>query len=64
MKRHGAFKSMKLDEENIRASFQDGVSAAFSAAVFARYYGTETTASDLRREFRFCLQETVRLPQA
>ncbi len=40
-----------LDEENMEPGFRDGVSAAFSAAVFSRYYGTETTASDLRREY-------------
>ena len=41
-----------------------GLSAAFSAAVFSRYYGTEATASDLRREYPLLLQETARLPQA
>ncbi len=31
--------------------FASGVRAAFSAAVFDRYYGTEAAAADLRREF-------------
>lgn len=32
-------------------SFKTGLLAAFSAAVFDAYYGTETTAADLRREY-------------
>lgn len=33
------------------ASFIAGLRAAFSAAVFQRYYGTEETSADLRREY-------------
>ncbi|MFC0332286.1 DEAD/DEAH box helicase [Paenibacillus sepulcri] len=48
-----------LDEETQSAlgqisadnGFRDGLRASFSSAVFNRYYGTETTAADLRREF-------------
>ncbi|GLX68025.1 DEAD/DEAH box helicase [Paenibacillus glycanilyticus] len=32
-------------------AFLDGLGAAFSAAVFQRYYGTEEAAADLRRDF-------------
>ncbi|MCJ8014541.1 DEAD/DEAH box helicase [Paenibacillus sp. KQZ6P-2] len=31
--------------------FREGLRAAFSSSVFSRCYGTETTASDLRREY-------------
>ncbi|CAM4350275.1 DEAD/DEAH box helicase [Paenibacillus alkaliterrae] len=33
------------------ASFIEGLNAAFSAAVYRRHYGTESTAADLRREY-------------
>ncbi|MFC5700806.1 DEAD/DEAH box helicase [Cohnella faecalis] len=32
-------------------ALEDGMRAAFSAAVFARHYGTEATSADLRREY-------------
>ncbi|WNS41970.1 DEAD/DEAH box helicase [Paenibacillus sp. MMS20-IR301] len=34
-----------------RSGFAEGLRAAFSAAVFQRYYGTEAEAGDLRSEF-------------
>ncbi|WP_238650635.1 DEAD/DEAH box helicase [Paenibacillus piscarius] len=34
-----------------RSGFAEGLQAAFSAAVFQRYYGTEAQAGDLRSEF-------------
>lgn len=36
---------------DMAASLADGLQAAYSAAVFSRYYGSETTSADLRREF-------------
>ncbi|WP_420831464.1 DEAD/DEAH box helicase [Paenibacillus sacheonensis] len=40
------------DEDGDRsAGFAEGLQATFSAAVFQRYYGTEETAGDLRRDF-------------
>ncbi|MBD2867181.1 DEAD/DEAH box helicase [Paenibacillus arenilitoris] len=33
------------------AAFAEGLSAAFSAAVFHRHYGTESAAADLRRDY-------------
>jgi hypothetical protein len=40
---------LEVSEE--QTDFFEGVRAAFSAAVFNRHYGTEETASDLRREY-------------
>ncbi|WP_225446479.1 DEAD/DEAH box helicase [Paenibacillus rhizovicinus] len=39
------------EEADISAGFFEGVQAAFSAAVFQRYYSSEETAGDLRRDF-------------
>lgn len=36
---------------NLEKDEQDGLIAAFSAAVFQRWYGTEAEAADLRREY-------------
>ncbi|WP_308637470.1 DEAD/DEAH box helicase [Paenibacillus silvisoli] len=38
-------------EDYVSKAFGDGLRAAFSAAVFARYYATEEAAADLRRDF-------------
>lgn len=40
-----------LEQLEIDTSLTEGVGAAFSAAVFDRFYGTEVTASDLRAEY-------------
>ncbi|MCQ6562361.1 DEAD/DEAH box helicase [Paenibacillus mendelii] len=40
-----------LEQYAKQAGFYDGLCAAFSAAVFHRYYGTEETNTDLRREY-------------
>ncbi|NIK78277.1 SNF2 family DNA or RNA helicase [Paenibacillus castaneae] len=44
------WQAMQVDSET-NPSFQAGLQAAFSAAVFQRHYGTETGAADLRREY-------------
>ncbi|UVI30682.1 DEAD/DEAH box helicase [Paenibacillus spongiae] len=40
-----------LEQLRAQNGFYDGLCAAFSAAVFHRYYGTEETNADLRREY-------------
>lgn len=40
-----------LNRISSNTSFQEGLQAAFSDAVFSRYYGTEESAADLRHEF-------------
>lgn len=40
-----------LKQANVDVSLKEGLSAAFSATIFNRYYGTEETSADLRREF-------------
>lgn len=52
-----SWEEAALDTESRRqiesgsAEFRDGLQAAFSSAVFSSCYGTEETASDLRREY-------------
>ncbi|BBH22951.1 putative ATP-dependent helicase YwqA [Paenibacillus baekrokdamisoli] len=47
----GVEEQALLGKASLEDHFKDGLSAAFSAAVFHRYYGTEVSAADLRREY-------------
>ncbi|SFT21585.1 DEAD/DEAH box helicase [Paenibacillus sp. BC26] len=55
LRQHGllaeAGESAGAGGESEDDAFFAGLRAAFSGAVFARYYGTEETAADLRRDF-------------
>ncbi len=46
-----ALDIQKASQASGHVSLVDGLRAAFSAAVFSRYYGSETAAADLRREY-------------
>lgn len=40
-----------IEQAELEPAFVEGIAAAYSAAVYARYYNTESAAADLRREY-------------